>query len=216
MLLAVDTSTTRAGIALYDGDVIAESTWLAGRDHGRHLMPVIEQTLARLGRTPSDLIAVAAARGPGSFTGLRVGLAVARGLQVGLGIPLYGVGSLNVLANGLPPLDYPVWAVLAAGRGRFAAARFRSTAEGYIRDGDVMGMTLETLLRLVVERCGIVGDLNAEARDALSAVGPQVWVAPPALSVRRPAVLAALAWQALQQGEPPAPDAGEPIYLVRA
>lgn len=215
MLLAVDTSTTRAGIALYDGEVIAEATWLAGRDHGRHLMPVIEQTLARLGRTPADLTAVAAARGPGSFTGLRVGLAVARGLQVGLGIPLYGVGSLDVLANSLPPLDVPVWAVLAAGRGRYAGARFLPTAHEYVLDGDVMGMTLETLLRLAVERCGIVGDLDNEARKTLSALGGRVWIAPPALSVRRPAVLAERAWQLLQRGEPPTADAGEPIYLVR-
>jgi tRNA threonylcarbamoyladenosine biosynthesis protein TsaB len=215
MLLAVDTSTTRAGIALYDGDVIAESSWLAGRDHGRHLMPVIEQTLARLGKQPSDLTAVAAARGPGSFTGLRVGLAVARGLQIGLGIPLYGVGSLEILANSLPPLDYPVWAVLAAGRGRFATARFVAAAEGYIQDTDVMGVTLASLLRLTVERCGIVGDLDAAARTTLSELGERVWVASPALSVRRPAILAELAWRQFVRGESPDPDAGEPIYLVR-
>ena len=215
MLLAVDTSTTRAGIALYDGEVIAESVWLAGRDHGRHLKPVIEQTLGRLGLKPSDLSAVAAARGPGSFTGLRVGLAVARGLQVGLGIPLYGVGSLDVLANGLPPLDYAIWAVLAAGRGRYATARFRPSRGGYVQEGEVMGITLETLVHLAVERCGIVGDLDAEARTTLLALGDHIWVAPAALSVRRPAVLAELVWQRIQRGEPPTSDAGEPVYLVR-
>jgi tRNA A37 threonylcarbamoyladenosine modification protein TsaB len=142
-------------------------------------------------------------------------LAVARGLQVGLGIPLYGVGSLEVLANGLPPLDYPIWAALAAGRGRYAVARFRATAREYVLDGDVMGVTLESLLRLVGGRCGIAGDLDAEARKALSALGDQVWIASPALSVRRPAVLAERAWQLLQRGEPPTADAGEPIYLAR-
>ena len=178
-------------------------------------MPVIEHTLARLGKQPSDLTAVAAARGPGSFTGLRVGLAVARGLQVGLGIPQYGVGSLAVLVNGLPPLEYPVWALLAAGRGRYATARFRAAEGGYVQDGELMGITLETLVRLVVDRCGIVGDLDAEARTTLSALGDHVWVAPAALSVRRPAVLAELVWQRIQRGEPPTPDAGEPVYLVR-
>jgi tRNA threonylcarbamoyladenosine biosynthesis protein TsaB len=215
MLLAVDTSTTRAGIALYNGEVVAESVWLAGRDHGRHLMPVIQQTLERLGLKPSDLTAVAAARGPGSFTGLRVGLAVARGLQVGLGIPLYGVGSLEVLANSVSPLDYPVWAVLAAGRGRYATARFRASEGRYVQDSDLMGITLDTLLRLAMDRCGIVGDLDAEARKSVSGLGPHVWVAPPALAVRRPAVLAELAWQRIQHGEAPTADAGEPIYLVR-
>jgi tRNA threonylcarbamoyladenosine biosynthesis protein TsaB len=216
LLLAVDTSTTRAGIALYDGDVLAESVWEAGRDHGRHLMPAIQQTMQRLGRTPADLTAVAAARGPGSFTGLRVGLAVVRGLAVALEIPAYGVSSLEVLAAGVPPLGWPVRAVLAAGRGRFATARFEPAGQGYVQDGDVMGVTLETLLRLVAERCVIVGDLDAEDRSRLAALGDQVWVAPPALSVRRPAVLAELVWQKRGQGVPPGLEDGEPIYLSRA
>jgi len=101
VLLAVDTSTTRAGIALYDGEVLAESVWQAGRDHGRHLMPAIQETMRRLGRAPSDLTAVAAARGPGSFTGLRVGLATARAIAQALGRPVTPVGTLSALAAGI-------------------------------------------------------------------------------------------------------------------
>ena len=215
MLLAVDTSTERAGIALYDGDVLAEAVWRAGRDHGRHLMPVIQETMTRLGRRPADLTAVAAARGPGSYTGLRVGLSVVRGLSVALAIPAYGIGSLEVLAAGVPPLGLPVRAVLAAGRGRYATALFEPARDTYLEGGEVMGVTLDSLLRLVVERCAIVGDLDAEGRTRLAALGDHVWVAPPALSVRRPAVLAELAWQRLSQGCPPDPESGEPIYLSR-
>ena len=215
MLLAVDTSTARAGIALYDGDVLAEAVWHAGRDHGRLLMPAIDETLRRLGRQPTDLTAVAAARGPGSYTGLRVGLSVVQGLSVALGIPAYGIGSLDVLAAGLPPFDRPVRAVLAAGRGRFATALFQPRAGRHVQVDEVMGVTFESLLRLAVERCAIVGDLDAESRIRLAALGEHVWVAPPALSVRRPAVLAELAWQRLCQGCQPGPDAGEPIYLSR-
>jgi tRNA threonylcarbamoyladenosine biosynthesis protein TsaB len=178
-------------------------------------MPAIQEIMKRLGKTPTDLTAVAAARGPGSFTGLRVGLAVARGLAVALNIPAYGIGSLDVLAAGVPPLGLPVRAVLAAGRGRFATARFLPTEHGYVQDDEVMGVTLETLLRLVSERCAIVGDLDAEGRSRLAALGEQVWVAPPALSVRRPAVLAELAWGNLLRGVPPGPMEGEPIYLSR-
>jgi tRNA threonylcarbamoyladenosine biosynthesis protein TsaB len=215
VLLAVDTSTERAGIALYDGEVLAESVWRAGRDHGRHLMPAIQETMTRLGCQPSDLTAVAAARGPGSYTGLRVGLSVAQGLSVALGVPTYGIGSLDVLAAGIPPLGLPVRAVLAAGRGRFATALFQPSNGTYLEGGEVMGVTLDSLLRLVVERCAIVGDLDAEGRTRLAALGDHVWVAPPALSVRRPAVLAELAWQRLRQGCAPGPDSGEPIYLSR-
>jgi tRNA threonylcarbamoyladenosine biosynthesis protein TsaB len=215
VLLAIDTSTARAGIALYDGDVLAESVWHAGRDHGRLLMPTIEETMRRLGREPGEIAAVAAARGPGSFTGLRVGLAVARGLAVALGIPAYGIGSLDVLAGGVPPLGLPVRAVLAVGRGRFATALFRPVDGRYVQEGEVMGLTIDSLLRLVTERCAIVGDLDAEDRTRLAALGTDAWVAPPALSVRRPGVLAELAWQQLRQGCPPESEAGEPIYLSR-
>ena len=173
----------------------------------------------RSGLRRARVRAGAAARGPGSFTGLRVGLAVAQGLAVALGIPQYGLGSLEVLAAGLPSLDRPVRAVLAAGRGRYATALFRPDSalneRSQVQDGDVMGVTLDSLLRLVAERCAIVGDLDAEGRSRLAALGEHVWVAPPALSVRRPAVLAELAWQQFCQGRPPGPEAGEPIYLSR-
>jgi hypothetical protein len=109
--------------------------------------------------------------------------------------------------------------VVAAGRGRFATALFRpsetSFGNRYIQDGDLVGVNLDSLLRLVVERCAIVGDLDAEGRDRLAALGDLAWVAPPALSVRRPAVLAELAWHNLRQGQPPRPEDGEPIYLTR-
>jgi len=215
MLLALDTSTTKAGIALYDGEVLAEHVWLAGRDHGRMLMPVIEETVRRLGRRPDEIAAIAAARGPGSFTGLRVGLAVARGLAVALNVPVYGMNSLEVLAAGISPLGVPVRAVLAAGRGRYATAEYRLVDGRYIQDGDVMGVTLDSLLRLVVERCAVVGDLDAEGRGRLAALGEHVWVAPPALSVRRPAVLAERAWGLFRQGCQPGPEDGEPICLAR-
>jgi tRNA A37 threonylcarbamoyladenosine modification protein TsaB len=142
-------------------------------------------------------------------------LSVIQGLSVALGVPAYGVGSLDVLAAGLPPLDRPVRAVLAAGRGRFASAVFRPKNGRYLQDEDVMGLTLDSLLRLVVERCAIVGDLDVEGRSRLAALGEHVWVAPPALSVRRPAVLAELAWQEFCQGNLPGPNDGEPIYLSR-
>jgi tRNA threonylcarbamoyladenosine biosynthesis protein TsaB len=215
VLLAVDTSTSRAGIALYDGEVLAESVWQAGRDHGRMLMPIVDSTIRRLGLHPGDIAAVAAARGPGSFTGLRVGLAVARGLSLALGVPAYGVGSLDLLAAGFPPLDMPIRTVLAAGRGRFATALYNLADGRYVQQGEMMGVTLDSLLRLVVERCAIVGDLDVEGRDRLAALGEQVWVAPPALSVRRPAVLAELAWHLFRQGYQPGPEDGEPIYLSR-
>ena len=216
LLLALDTSTAQAGVALYDGAVQAELVWAAGRDHARQLMPAVRQVLGQLGKAPGDLAAVAAARGPGSFTGLRVGLAVARGLAFALGLPLYGVGSLEVQAAGLAVSPWPVRAVLDVGRGRFATGLFRRADEGWRRDGEVVGVDLDGLLRLVGERCAVTGDLGMEARRRRAGLGDRAWAAPPAAAVRRRAVLAELAWRAWQRGEPPGGEDGEPIYLTRA
>ena len=221
MLLAIDTSTTQAGIALYDGQVQAEVAWRAGRDHGRQLLPVIHETLARLGRTPADLTAIGAARGPGSFTGLRVGLSVGRGLAFALGLPLYGIGSLDVLAAGLAGYSGPIRAVLEAGRGRVASARFRPITISLVLLHEVRGLSLDDLVALIEDETrdepgAVVGDLTPEARDRLAALGPQVFVAPPAACVRRPAVLAELAWGRFTVGSPPNPDEGEPVYLTRS
>jgi tRNA threonylcarbamoyladenosine biosynthesis protein TsaB len=221
VLLAIDTSTSQAGIALYDGRVRTELVWHAGRDHGRHLMPSIEQALGRIGAAPADLTAVAVARGPGSFTGLRVGLAVAQGLALGLHIPRYGIGSLVVLAHGLTGWNGPIQTVLEAGRGRFATARFEPAGDGYTQVSELMGVDVDSLLRLTVEDggvkpCALVGDLSAELRDRCAAPVGRVWLASPAHSVRRPAVLAEMAWRCIERGIPPGPDDGEPIYLVRS
>jgi tRNA threonylcarbamoyladenosine biosynthesis protein TsaB len=100
MLLAIDTSTQLAGLALYDGAVQAELVWVAGRRHSAQVMPQLERLLRLLDMEVTALTAVAAARGPGSFTGVRVGLAAAQGLAVALDLPVYGVCSLDVLAAG--------------------------------------------------------------------------------------------------------------------
>ncbi len=218
LLLAIDTSTTQAGVAVYDGQVRAELLWTAGRNHARQLMPAVRCLLDQLGCAPSGVTVVAAARGPGSFTGLRVGLAAARGLAFALGSPLYGIGSLDVQAAGLPACRWPVRAVLDAGRGRFATAVYRRDDESWTRAEEVVGVDLGGLLRLADERfegerCAISGEFGDEVRGRLADLGERVWVAPPSASVRRPAVLAELAWRAWQRGVTPGADDGEPIYL---
>ena len=100
MLLAIDTSTKLAGIALYDGarGLIAEYNWHSANRHTEELMPAVAQMMAQAGVTPRDLPAVAVALGPGSFTGLRVALAAAKGLALANGLTLLGVPTLDAVA----------------------------------------------------------------------------------------------------------------------
>src|SRR5207245_11661930 len=98
--------------------------WLAGREHSTRLLVETEIALARVGRHAPDLTGLVVACGPGSFTGVRVALSVAKGMAAGLSLPLWGVSSLDVLALAVGPTDLPVRVVLEAGRGRFASAQY--------------------------------------------------------------------------------------------
>src|SRR5215831_2846543 len=125
LLLALDTSTSTASLALFDGErVLSETTWLAGREHSTRLLIEVEVALDRVGKTATDLTGLVVARGPGSFTGVRVALSVAKGVAAGLGIPAWGVNSLDVVALAAQPADLPVRAVIEAGRGRYATALY--------------------------------------------------------------------------------------------
>src|SRR4051812_27836999 len=129
MIVAFDTSTEWCSVALYDptGGGRAEQTWFAGREQTRQLLPTLEGVLTRPRLSRADLRGVAVAIGPGSFTGLRVGLATAKGLAFALSIPLWGVPTLDILGYAHMAITAaPVCAVLHAGRGRLAYALYRT------------------------------------------------------------------------------------------
>ena len=99
MLLAFDTATPHVTVALHDGEqVVASYSSPASMRHGETLAPGIAQVLAEVGALNTDVTAVAVGVGPGPFTGLRVGLVTARTMGFALGIPVYGVCTLDVLA----------------------------------------------------------------------------------------------------------------------
>lgn len=210
LLLALDTSTAMASLALFDGEgVLAESTWLAGREHSTQLLAEIDGALRRVGRQPMEVTGVAVAVGPGSFTGVRVAVSLAKGFAAGLGIPVWGVSTLEVLARSVGWADSrPVRAVLDAGRGRVATACF---ARGR-QLGAVEGVRAETILSLDTDATLVVGDIPAELRrDAVHADR----LASPAASLRRAGFLAEAAWERLKRGEPGDAVGVDAVYLQR-
>ncbi len=127
MILALSTSTPQFGAALMtpEGIVLAEVASGAARRHFRGFMPAVDFLVSSCGRSLGDLQAVIVSRGPGSFTGLRVGLAAAKGVARGLGIPLVGVSSLEALAWRIPFSEPPVCAVLDSRRGELFVGLYR-------------------------------------------------------------------------------------------
>lgn len=129
LVLGIDTGTPYCGIAVSrSGEIIGESGLLLGKRHQEELAPEIERLLAGLGLTASSLDGVAVSAGPGSFTGLRVGLALAKGLCFATGAALLLVPTLQAVAAGLPFLRHPVCPLLNAGKGEVYAGLYDTSS----------------------------------------------------------------------------------------
>jgi tRNA threonylcarbamoyladenosine biosynthesis protein TsaB len=220
MLLAVDTSSRNIGLALYQEDrLIHESVWLSENFHTVQLAPAVEQALRQTGRETTDLQAVAVAIGPGSFTGLRIGMALAKGLALARHLPLVGIPSLDILAAAQPVQDLPLIAVLRMGRGRLAGCTYRSgkvprsSKFAWFAAGELQNFTAESLSEHLSEPTLICGELAEEDRLTLRRNRKLALLSTPAWSVRRPAFLAELAWKRWQAGDVDDPAQLAPIYL---
>ena len=104
LVVGFDTATPAVSVALHDGErVVSEAFALDARRHSELLTPMIAKVMADAGAARGDLTAVAVGVGPGPYTGLRVGVVTARVLGAVLGLPVYGVCSLDVIAVAVPP-----------------------------------------------------------------------------------------------------------------
>ena len=127
MILAFETSAKAASVALLEGDILlGESYQNTGLTHSQTLMKMAEDLLDSCGKTPADITAVAVANGPGSFTGVRIGVAAAKGFAWGAEIPCYGVSTLEAMAEGLGIYDGYVVPTMDARRNQTYTAIFRA------------------------------------------------------------------------------------------
>jgi tRNA threonylcarbamoyl adenosine modification protein YeaZ len=120
LVLGIDAALARAGVALLrDGVVVGESTVAGGRGQAAALPVMVARVLAEAGATHADLGCIAVTVGPGSFTGLRAGLALAHGIALAAGLPIVGVTVAEALAEALPALGgRAVWCAIDSRRGR--------------------------------------------------------------------------------------------------
>jgi tRNA threonylcarbamoyladenosine biosynthesis protein TsaB len=214
VLLAVDTSTRQIGLALFDGSqVIAETVWQSQNHHTVELAPALSALLANADVKPAALTGLGVALGPGSFTSLRIGLGLVKGMALALKIPLVGVPTLDFLANAQPPAGMPLAAVLQAGRGRLALTWYHFEDGVWLADGDPAVVTAEELAQSIRKPTLVCGELSAEERQLLARKRKNVLLASPAQSVRRPAFLAEIAWARIQAGVSDDPVSLAPIYL---
>ncbi|MEM7349094.1 MAG: tRNA (adenosine(37)-N6)-threonylcarbamoyltransferase complex dimerization subunit type 1 TsaB [Chloroflexota bacterium] len=215
MILAIDTATQYASLALYANDgIFAEEAWFSGRKHTVELMPRILRMLKTADLNVAELTGLAVSQGPGSFTGLRIGLAAAKGLALPHKLPVVGVPTLDVIAHPWRNSTQPVWAIAEAGRGRILAACYATVDEQWQEIEAAHITNFETLAGQITEPAHCTGEIDTDAAQTLQRKsGGNATVMSPARRVRRASDLAELAAQRLEAGEQDDPDALVPIYL---
>jgi|WetSurMetagenome_2_1015567.scaffolds.fasta_scaffold134904_1 tRNA threonylcarbamoyladenosine biosynthesis protein TsaB len=152
MILAINTSTTQFGIALLSaqGDISAECLISPGEKNFKSFMPAVNSLFEACGADTKTLKAVVAAIGPGSFTGLRVGLSLAKGMAQGLKIPVIGVSSLEAMANQLPFAVHPLCTLLSSRRGEVIFALFAwEKNKGMIRIVEDQSVSFKDLAKFI-------------------------------------------------------------------
>lgn len=215
MLVAIDTATRTASLALHDGfQVRYEATWEADWQHAVHLTPRLAAALEAARVAPQRLRGIAVTLGPGSFTGLRVGLALAKGLALANNLPLLGIPTLDVVAAAQGRDRRPLCAVAAAGRGRICVATYRWRRDEWRPLEEPRLTTWAELAAGIATPTLVCGEVDRQGAEHLQQPGSLAVLLPPAQRLRRAGFLAELAWARLRRGEKDDPAALAPIYLA--
>lgn len=197
------------------GTVLAEVSFGAGHGNFRGLMPAIDYLTASTGISPNELDGLIVSRGPGSFTGLRVGLSAAKGMARGLGIPIVGVSSLEALAFRIAFSEQPVCSVLDSRKGElfygvfnrpFSGPMIRIKQEDCIRNSDIH--------EVIESPTVFIGnDFVRQAPILRETLGKLAVFAPPALWHPAASAVGALGLERILRGEFDSPRDLVPVYF---
>ena len=207
-VLAVETSTLAGGAALLDGGlVVGEYTLDISLTHSERLMGAIDRLLTDAGWTVRDLEGLAVSVGPGSFTGLRIGLSTVKGLALALAIPIAAVPTLDAMATLLPFAALPVCPVLDARKREVYASLYRWDGAGMRREWEYLALAPGDLARRFEEPVIVLGD----AADQIDS--PYARRIRPPRRGPSPAAVGFLGHQRLAMGDTVAAADLVPIYL---
>jgi len=215
MKLAIDTATEIASIALScAGEVQAEMSWHAGRNHTVELIPNLLHLLHQAKIELKEIDAIIVAKGPGSFNGLRVGVGTAKGLAFALNIPLVGIGTLEAEAFPYAKTGLPICPVQDAGRGEIASALYQLQKGKWRRLIAEHITTVEELCPKIVSRTLFCGRFSPHiAQQIEEHLGKRAVVLKG--TIRRAGFLTELGWSRLKKGDVDHPTTLQPLYLRR-
>jgi len=213
-VIGIETSARTGSVALLaDGSLLGERLFTAGLRHGKELIPAVEAVVREAGLEPEDIDLFAVSEGPGSYTGIRVGVTCAKTLAWALGSEVVGVPSLHVLAHNAP-VDAPrVLTMLDAKRRRVYFAAYRREDGSLRAETGQMAVPVERALGEVQPRDFVLGDAVALLHDDLAARG--ALLADEELWLPRARAVAALGAERREASGPDDPFSLVPVYLHR-
>lgn len=216
-ILAFETSAKAASVALLeDGALLGEYFQNSGQTHSRTLMKMAQDLLKNCELTAGDIDAVACAAGPGSFTGVRIGLAAAKGFAWGRELPLVGVSTLEAMVRTVALTDGIYCAAMDARRSQVYTAVFRREGSCLHRLMEDSAISVEDLGEALQKLDGpiyLVGDGAALCSRLLSEGNPRLLLLPEHLRMQRASGTALLAWEVFQSGTAVPADQVIPNYL---
>ena len=217
MILAFETSAKAASVALLSEDtLLGESYQNTGLTHSQTLLSMAEDLLAACGKTVADVTAVAVAAGPGSFTGVRIGVAAAKGFAWGRELPCYGVSTLEAMALQLGVWQGYVVPTMDARRSQTYTALFRAEGGKLTRLAEDQAISFEELGNLLKNReepIFLVGDGAVLCYNTLKEAVPGLVLPPEHRRHQRAAGVALAAKQMMERGEPGDGASLTPNYL---
>jgi len=188
ILLAIDTCTNRSSVALRDAHVLrAESSWESDRHHTAAVSAQIHKLMGSCGIAAAQIGAVAVAIGPGSFTGVRCGLAIAKGFASARNVPVIGVSAFDVIVMAQPNVNLPVLALVEIGRSRVAVQPYKRLEDRLEPDGPWRIQAWPDLAASIDAPVWVCGDLTA---GLIALLRQNAIIAPAPLNLRRAGYLA--------------------------
>lgn len=217
MILAINTSTLQFSLALLDedGTLLTEYLMFAKKGHFGSLMPALHFLLTSSMSRIIDLKCISVAKGPGSFTGLRVGLSLAKGLSHAHEIPIVGISSLETMASQLPHTDIPIVPIISSRKGEVFSALFTWGNDNQLkRMGKDSSIKLSDFGALYQEPVIFVGnDYANQSPLLLRTLGPRSRLAPAHYWNLKASSLGAIGLRRFHDHDFDDPHALNPVYL---
>ena len=217
MILAFETSAKAASVALLEeGKLLGESYQNTGLTHSQTLLQMAQDLLKTCGKTPADVTAVAVAAGPGSFTGVRIGVAAAKGFAWGAEIPCVGVSTLEAMAESLGAWEGYIVPTMDARRSQTYTALFRAEGGKLTRleeDQAISYAQLGEKIKKCEKPIFLVGDGAEICYNILQETVPGLVLPPEHHRHQRASGVALVAERTLATGEKPHGGSLKPNYL---